>query len=285
MEQEISDSIQVLITDSIQDTIKQTDFLIGNLIPLEKAEKGFPFNILTTDHKLQEIYSLNRDAGLSVPVANLSSDTCFWLLSFSLVLFAFLSLYGKKGFTSGFTVLNFRNKYNSSAISSPDILSWPAIIRFIFSILNLGLFLTIAAITTGIISGFPGFSTIKTIAITGGIFAGILLFRHFFCIIIALFSGQKTLFVEYVEVIYSAWFVSSLVSFLLSAIVVFTSVNRPVIFIWSGFAAIGIMLLLRFIRLINIFINRRVSILYFILYLCALEVLPVLVVLKTLDVF
>jgi hypothetical protein len=34
-----------------------------------------------------------------------------------------------------------------------------------------------------------------------------------------------------------------------------------------------------------IFLNRHISISYFILYLCALEILPVLVILKILGVF
>jgi hypothetical protein len=40
------------------------------------------------------------------------------------------------------------------------------------------------------------------------------------------------------------------------------------------------MYLIRVIRLIIIFLNRNISIFYLILYLCALEILPVLIVIK-----
>jgi len=41
-----------------------------------------------------------------------------------------------------------------------------------------------------------------------------------------------------------------------------------------------IMLILRFFRSLKVFLNKGFSIFYFILYLCALEIIPVLIVFK-----
>ncbi len=47
-----------------------------------------------------------------------------------------------------------------------------------------------------------------------------------------------------------------------------------------GIIVLGILYLIRVLRLFVIFINRNISILYLILYLCALEILPILISVK-----
>ena len=51
-------------------------------------------------------------------------------------------------------------------------------------------------------------------------------------------------------------------------------------FVEAGIIVLGFMYLVRVIRLLIIFLNRNISIFYLILYLCALEILPVLIVVK-----
>lgn len=90
---------------------------------------------------------------------------------------------------------------------------------------------------------------------------------------------------EYVSVVYNTWFIAASCYFVLSSVILFVPLKTPVAVIYAGAVITALLLFLRTIRLLNIFIIRRVPILYFILYLCALEVLPVLVFLKILGVF
>ena len=48
----------------------------------------------------------------------------------------------------------------------------------------------------------------------------------------------------------------------------------------AGIIIIGLMYLIRVVRLLIIFLNRNISIFYLILYLCALEILPGLIIVK-----
>lgn len=59
----------------------------------------------------------------------------------------------------------------------------------------------------------------------------------------------------------------------------FDSIPDIILYIIS-FALIGNLLIIRVLRLASVFIKRGVSLLYFILYLCALEFIPILVFIK-----
>lgn len=73
----------------------------------------------------------------------------------------------------------------------------------------------------------------------------------------------------------------SISPFVLALFYVQTSAINMLLYVISG---IGIIILVfRFIRLIKILYGYRVSILYMILYLCGLEILPILVLYKLLE--
>lgn len=52
------------------------------------------------------------------------------------------------------------------------------------------------------------------------------------------------------------------------------------VIIYTGLSLVGILIIIRFIRLISLFIRGRFSLFYLILYLCALEFTPVLVIVR-----
>ena len=166
MVQQVSDTIQVLTTDTVSDTIRQTDYSIGHILPLEKEAGHFPHNIFTTDRTLQEAYTLKREVGETFSQAVLSYDSCFWILSASLILLAFLTSFGRRGIAGGFAIFHFRSRRKTTTVSSSDIIAWPSLLRVLYSILNLSLFLVVAAVLTGMFGPLPGPLTVKFVSIS-----------------------------------------------------------------------------------------------------------------------
>jgi hypothetical protein len=147
------------------------------------------------------------------------------------------------------------------------------------------LFASVSLLLTDTIRYESASGSIKLTAIIAGAFFAALMLRHLASIILAETTGLKSVYREYMNIIYNTWFADSLVLFILNSIILFAPVNNPVPFIWSGIIITSIFLLIRSLRLLTIFINRHISISYFILYLCALEILPVLVIMKILGIF
>jgi len=69
-------------------------------------------------------------------------------------------------------------------------------------------------------------------------------------------------------------------TFLVALLILYTTLFPAKVYFSIGFYAIGILYAARVLRLFLIFINRHVSIFYLILYLCALEILPVVILVK-----
>jgi hypothetical protein len=134
------------------------------------------------------------------------------------------------------------------------------------------------------IPGLFGGSTGLT-AVLAGVFLAALLIRHLITIILAEISGLQSLYREYMNIVYNTWFACALFLFILNTIILFAPIGNPSPIINTGLIIISIFLIIRALRLMSIFIDRHVSIFYFILYLCALEVLPVLVIFKLLGAF
>ncbi len=163
--------------------------------------------------------------------------------------------------------------------------SWPPILRNIFTVLNVSLFAATALLVPGLAdSDLLGGSAGLT-AVLAGSFLAALLMRHLTSMILAGITGLKNLFREYMNVVYNIWFACAAFLFVLNGIILFAPLNKTLPFIISGLIVITILLLIRVLRLFSIFHDRHISIFYFLLYLCALEVLPVLVTLKILGVF
>ena len=285
MEQQVTDSIFAAGEHSIQDTVPQSEFLLGKIIPFTGTGEVALISTTTAagQHDLYEYGK--RDPGQPVPGSILNTDFSFGVLTFSLVLITVLLTFAGKNLRDSFLSLGLKRYHETASPSSSVIISWPPLIMNLFTLLNISLFAAIGAVLTGAVSPAPGVEMIKTTAIGFAAFTGMLLFRHITSIIVAAVSGQKKLFMEYVSVVYNAWFIAALFLSALSTVILFVPLRRPVTLIYTGAALIVLLLFVRTIRLLNIFIIRRVTILYYILYLCALEVLPVLIVLKILGVF
>ncbi|MFZ0281118.1 MAG: DUF4271 domain-containing protein, partial [Bacteroidales bacterium] len=104
--------------------------------------------------------------------------------------------------------------------------------------------------------------------------------RHFLCLAAGNLSGENDLFNEYLVSIYQSYRFSSTFIFIILVILVYTSILPPGVCLTAGLIVLGIFYFYRVLRLLLIFIKKDISILYLILYLCALEILPVLILLK-----
>jgi len=104
--------------------------------------------------------------------------------------------------------------------------------------------------------------------------------RHIVCIITGNLSGEKEVFREYLVSIYQSYRYSALFLFAFIILMSYTPVLSAKISITAGTIVFGTMYIIRVLRLLMIFMNRNISIFYLILYLCALEILPVLISVK-----
>jgi hypothetical protein len=179
------------------------------------------------------------------------------------------------GFTKFFT---FRGVTEPVSRDIGGLFYWQSTIMNLVSFLIIGLFCYSASEYYRLIP--IGSKGIIIWLISIGIISLAVTLRHLTCLITGAVSGEQEVFREYLLSIYQSYRFGAI---FLSAIIILITYTRilPVNdLIISGIVILGIMYLIRVIRLLIIFLNRNISIFYLILYLCALEILPVLIVVK-----
>jgi len=155
---------------------------------------------------------------------------------------------------------------------------WQSTLLNLISFLIIGLFAYCAASYYNFIPS--GISGIFFWLISLGIIISAVTLRHIVCVIAGNISGEKEVFREYLLGIYQSYRFSALFLFVLVILMSYTMLLPARGGIISGVTVLGIMYLIRVIRLLIIFLNRNISIFYLILYLCALEILPVVISVK-----
>ena len=125
-----------------------------------------------------------------------------------------------------------------------------------------------------------GISPLLTIFILFTVVSVTITLRHIVCISAGRLSGQSEIFNEYLINIYYAYRYCSLALFVLVLLILYTALFPAGTAIIAGFAVMALFYIYRVTRLFLIFIKRHISIFYLILYLCALEILPVLILAK-----
>jgi len=93
-------------------------------------------------------------------------------------------------------------------------------------------------------------------------------------------SEQKEIFMEYGRAISCFYRSTGLILFFIIIILLYTNFFNTKTIIYSGFFIVIFIYVIRIVNLFTIFIKRSASILYLILYLCALEILPVAILIK-----
>jgi hypothetical protein len=85
---------------------------------------------------------------------------------------------------------------------------------------------------------------------------------------------------EYLISIYQFYRFSGLVIFVITILMLYTTIIPGQAYLKAGLTVLVSFYLIRVTRLFIIFINKNISLFYLILYLCALEILPVVVSVK-----
>jgi hypothetical protein len=286
MQISVTDTISKQVTDTVQkDTVPKVYYL-GNIIPVDSRGKSFPDTVCYSDGSLAKVYThYTRIPGVPKGTPSFSTDYALGVLSISLLILAILTVTGRKTLRNILSSLSIKRPFTIKPQTGIGVFSWASLLVNFFSMLNASLFATVATVTMGIMSPLPGFETMKIISFILAALILAFLLRHLACLITGSVSGEKDAFREYISVISATWFISGCIFFCISFLILFTQIAHPEFLTLAGVGIFVMLYFYRIIRLLIIFIRRSVTILYFILYLCALEVLPVLLLLKLSGVF
>jgi hypothetical protein len=158
---------------------------------------------------------------------------------------------------------------------------WQTTILNVISIGIMGLFLYHAAVFFGIKPA--GIAPVLLWLILTGVVMVAFTLRHIVCLLTGSLSGETDAFKEYLSGVHLSYHFSALVFFIAIIIISYAPLIPVSVILVTGAAAFAVMYLFRVIRLVLIFINRNISIFYLILYLCALEILPVIIIYRYLQ--
>ncbi len=201
------------------------------------------------------------------------------------VFFLFLSLgIVRLLFPGDFVIIvqAFYNERTLQQVSKEDnmLTSWPYIFLYLIFSFALGLFILLIESSFSRLEILSGENYLRTTLLVAVLFVFKILLIRFISVVFQL----ERLVREYVAVLYLVYFNSML--FLMPLLLVVTFIPaiyfKFVLILFSVIASI--LFVYRFLRTaFRLFGNLRFSVFYLILYLCALEVAPILILVKTLS--
>jgi hypothetical protein len=210
--------------------------------------------------------------GIPVPVNPWRQDWITVLLLISAILCAIVVSFSRQLLIDIVRVLSFGTA-GRPVTDSRGIFHWQTTIANTASFINLSIFLYLLTIyfrvelpanPKGLVL-FAVLFVAVAIAITA---------RHFVSFTAGIISGKSALFAEYLNNIYTLYRLLGLTIMpVIIAIGYFSFVSEELL-VKVGIIIIISIFIIRIISLLVIFIRSNISIFYFILYLCALEILP-----------
>jgi hypothetical protein len=210
-----------------------------------------------------------------------------WIIIIVLVsafIYSTLSAIPGRLFHNAKTFLLFKGIGDPSSRERGNFFQWQTILINIVSFSGAALF---AYCTADYFHFYPfGISGILLWFIFLGLILMADLIRIVICILLGSITGESAVFSEYCSTVSHSYHITGFILFLITVLVVYSTFPSPQILLYSGLFAVLAAYFMRVLRLFFIFLKRNISIFYLILYLCALEFLPALVVLKYLtDLF
>jgi len=242
----------------------------------------FPFVFInkTNQFRIQEHAILLKQLkpGKELPTRPLHTDWIIIIMLSTAFLFSMVKSSSRRMMTYFERVFIFKGVNDSSTRDVTGLFHWQSTIMNLISFIIIALFGYSVAIYYEVIpSGFKG---ISAWLIAVGIISLAVTIRHTVCFVTGAASGQKELFREYLLGIYHSYRFGAVFLFVFIIMMSYTEILPEKDYILSGIIILCIIYLIRVIRLLIIFLNRSISIFYLILYLCALEILPVLIIVK-----
>jgi hypothetical protein len=244
--------------------------------------KQFPFVFIEKNKQQQAadqtVLINSLKPGIELPAQPLHTD---WMIVVIIVAAFLFSLVRQSGgnISAGFSrFFLFRGINESKSRESSALFHWQSTVLNLVAFLILGLFgYSVVAYYELIPEGFKG---VVIWLIIMGIISTAVTLRHITCLLTGVASDTTDVFREYLLSIYQSYRFSAIFLGIIIILISYTRILEPGNLIIAGIVIAGIVYFIRVIRLFVIFINRSISILYLILYLCALEILPVLIIAK-----
>ncbi|HEY5125103.1 MAG TPA: DUF4271 domain-containing protein [Ignavibacteria bacterium] len=248
----------------------------------ESLLQNFPFVFTGINRKILEETKADLvkhlKSGDELPPDLLHNDWVLPVILLTVLIYGVIKAETFKFFRGVFKFISFRGINESASRDIGTLFNWQSTLFNLASFINISIFAFFSSLWNNILpSGWNGFIYWL---IFFAIIISALTLRHFVCIITGNLSGEKEVFHEYLVVIYQVYRIAGLYLLAITVLILYTSLIPVNILFYAGFSLIALLYLIRVFRLFLIFINRHVSIFYLILYLCALEILPVVILLK-----
>jgi hypothetical protein len=242
----------------------------------------FPFDFMEKNRKVHDEAGTallkQLKPGSELPQKPYHNDFIIVVILFAAFLYSIIRSSSQSLFLVVSRFFLFRGINDPSLRDIGGLFHWHSTVINLISFLILGLFFYSAAEYYDFIP--PSLVGIKFWLIALGIIIAVITLHHIMCIITGNASGQREVFREYLLAVYQSYRFSALFMFVIIVLMSYTALFTVSFFITSGIVVLFALYLIRIFRLLIIFINRNISIFYLILYLCALEILPVLITIK-----
>jgi Domain of unknown function (DUF4271) len=244
--------------------------------------KQFPYvftdKVIQQQIREKEILIKHLKPGDDIPSHPLHSD---WMI---LVIIIAATLYSLIRKAKGKLSPGLAKFFLFRGINDPVSRDFGGLFHWHSTILNLISFIIIGLFGYTTVTYFnllpAGFRGIITWLMALGIICLAVTLRHITCVVTGFTSGEREVFTKYLLGVYESYRVGAFFLFMITILISYTRILPVRDLIISGLFVAGAMYLIRVLRLLIIFLNKNISIFYLILYLCALEILPVLIIVK-----
>ena len=287
----------VVLADTISAPLNEPVAPVYRRRPVADTASALPDNIVTELHtdsvdafpfqfvqKNNEILSEKKAriekslrSGEALPATPFRNDWTIGVIIFSIILFSIVYASTKTLLSDIAGFFLFRGTKDEGK-KTWGLFHWKSTLLNISSFFLISIFVYFTVSYSNIIT--DSFSGFKIWLFSAAVIAIVLIFRHIVCATAGLMSGKTEIFNDYIFTVYQAYRFAGFFLFILAILFFYTPLITAKICLIAGCIIIAILYLIRILRLFLLFINHKVSIFYLILYLCALEFLPVLVSIK-----
>ncbi len=283
---QVADTTTICFRNSISDvTFYDSTNLLTIIYPYHQDQ--FPELFTAKNKVIQEEARTellkHLRAGSESPVIPLHEDWFILVILISAFLFGLIRRSSLDVLHSIERFFLFRSIGEPSARDTGSLFNWDSTIMNLLSFLTLGLFAyTAANLNDAVPAGFPGILIWLVLVIA---IIAVVTMKHLVCLITGYISDERDLFAEYIISIYQFYRFSAILIFVATVLIIYTTIVPAIVYLNAGLVAIAALYLIRVLRLLLIFLNRNISLFYFLLYLCALEILPVVISVKYISGF
>ncbi len=243
---------------------------------------GFPVRFIENNRKRnaesKSILVKSLREGEMVQERLFHEDWIIFIVLIASFFYASLPVYSRKLFPGATRFFMFRGVGDPESREISELFHWQSTIFNLITFINLSLFSYFAASFNSLLpAGIPG---IVLWAIILVIVIALISLRHISCLALGWISDSKEIWDEYLITIFQTYRYLAFACFILVVLLSYSTILPPKTFFLAGYIVFAALYLMRITRLLFIFLKRNVSLLYLILYLCALEFLPVAVLIK-----